>query len=157
MLSDVTKRNWLDGLTLKMSDPKPHSHFRRRARLEGFGRVSDAEITAVSILRWRSKAKRSGVASEIELVVGLVEVAEAGDQLSLIIALEAGAGNDVEDSVGAVAEFGAIAAALDFHVVHIFGIELHSILEATLRCWARGRRQSASWFGGRRGCAVDRE
>ena len=67
-----------------------------------------------------------GVAAEAEGVVGLVEIAGAEDEFGLVVALEAGARNDVEDSVGAVAELRAVAAAIDFDIVEIFGIELRA-------------------------------
>src|SRR3984893_11640744 len=41
-----------------------------------------------------------------------------------MVALEAGAGNDVEDAVGAVAYVGGVAAALDFDVVDVLGVDL---------------------------------
>src|SRR5208337_3174816 len=65
-----------------------------------------------------------GVAAEAEGVVGLVEVAGGHDQFGLVVALETGAGHDVEDAIGAVAEFGAVAAAIDLDVIQVLGIEL---------------------------------
>ncbi len=67
-----------------------------------------------------------GMASEAEGIVGLVEISGAQDEFSLVVALEAGAWNDVENSVGAVSELRAITAAVDFHILEIFGIELRS-------------------------------
>src|ERR1700722_1149929 len=64
------------------------------------------------------------VAAETESVVGLVEVSGAEDEFGLAVALEAGARDYVEDTVSAVAELGAVAAAIDFEVVDILGIEL---------------------------------
>jgi hypothetical protein len=72
---------------------------------------------------WLPKAER---------VVGLVEVAGAEDQFGLVVALEAGAGDDVEHAIGAVAELGAVAAAIDFQVVDVFGIELRADVLAML-------------------------
>jgi hypothetical protein len=43
------------------------------------------------------------MASEAELVIGLVEVSETGYQFAFVIALEAGSGYYVEDREGAVA------------------------------------------------------
>ena len=65
-----------------------------------------------------------GVVAEVELVVGLEEVAGGDDELGLAVALEAGAGDDVEDAVGAVADVGGVAAALDLDVVDVFGADL---------------------------------
>ena len=67
-----------------------------------------------------------GVVAEVELVVGLEEVAGGEDELGLAVALEAGAGDDVEDAVGAVADVGGVAAALDFEVVDVLGIDLRA-------------------------------
>ena len=66
----------------------------------------------------------AGVAAEAELIVGLVEVAASEDEFGVVVALEAGAGDDVEDAIGAVAELGSVTAAIDFDVVQILGIEL---------------------------------
>ena len=68
--------------------------------------------------------KALGMAAEAELVVGLVEVAEAGDQFGLVVALESGARGDVEDAVGAVAKLRAVTAAVGFQILEILGIEL---------------------------------
>ena len=67
-----------------------------------------------------------GVVAEVELVVGLEEVAGGEDELGLAVALEAGAGDDVEDAVGAVADVGGVAAALDFEVVDVLGVDLRA-------------------------------
>src|SRR5207253_6308039 len=61
--------------------------------------------------------------SEAELVVGAVKTAVVRNQFGLAIALEAGTGHHVEDSVGAVAIFGGVASALDFEVIDVLGVE----------------------------------
>ena len=48
----------------------------------------------------------------------------SGEELALVVALEAGPRHDIEDSVGAVAISGGIAAALHFEVIDILGIDL---------------------------------
>ncbi len=65
-----------------------------------------------------------GVVAHAELIVGLVVAAGARDQLRLAVALEPRARNHVEDAVGAIAVFGAVAAALHLHVVDVFRVEL---------------------------------
>ena len=65
-----------------------------------------------------------GVAAKAELVVGLIEISGAEHEFGLAVTLKSGARHDVEDAVGAVSEFGAVAAAADFEVVDVFGIEL---------------------------------
>ena len=67
-----------------------------------------------------------GVVAEAELVVGLVEVAGGEDELGLAVAFEAGAGDDVEDAVGAVADVGGVAAALDLEGIDILGVDLRA-------------------------------
>ena len=60
------------------------------------------------------------------MIVGLVEVSRAHDEFGFIVAFETGAGHDIEDPVGAVAEFGAVAAAIGLHIFQVFGIELRA-------------------------------
>ena len=88
----------------------------------GNGRLQ-SEIAAVAVDAGVI-GEAAGVAAEAELIVGLVEVAAGEDEFGFVVALEAGAGNDVEDAIGAVAELGAVAAAIDFDVVEVLGIEL---------------------------------
>src|SRR5579872_324730 len=66
------------------------------------------------------------MAAEIELVVGLVKIAEAGDQLSFIVALKASAGHDVEDTISAVPELSAVTSPINLHVVDVLGVELRA-------------------------------
>ncbi len=68
--------------------------------------------------------KLLGVIAEAQQIVRLVVVAVAGDELGLSIALETVAHGQIENAVGAVAPFGAIAAGLRFEVVNVLGIEL---------------------------------
>ncbi len=67
-----------------------------------------------------------GVIAEAELAVGGVITAIGCDEFGFAVALEAGTGNYVECSVGAIAVFGGLAAALDFDNVNILGIELRA-------------------------------
>ena len=64
------------------------------------------------------------VVAEAELIVGLEEVAGGEDEFGPAVALEAVAGDDVEDAVCAVADVGGVAAALDFEVVNVLGVDL---------------------------------
>src|ERR1700730_11992880 len=52
-----------------------------------------------------------------------------------MVALEAGAGDDVEDTVGAVADVGGVTAALDFDVVDVLGVDLCAEVAADVRVW----------------------
>ena len=64
--------------------------------------------------------------AEADLIVGVVEAAVVGNEFGLAVALESRARHDVEDSIGAVAVFGIVAAALNFEVIDVFGIELRA-------------------------------
>src|SRR4029077_2739033 len=66
------------------------------------------------------------VVSHAELVIGLAEIAAAGDELALAVALEAGARHDVEHPVGAITLVGTVAAALGLQVVDVLGIDLRT-------------------------------
>src|SRR5712691_842554 len=66
------------------------------------------------------------MAAEVELVIGLVEISEAGHNFGFIIPFESGARGDVENTVGAVAEIRRIAATLSFQRVNIFWIDLRA-------------------------------
>ncbi len=67
-----------------------------------------------------------GVPPEIELIVGLVPIAERGDQFRLIVALEAGSGHDIEDPISAVSVFRVVAAALHFEIIDVLGVDLRA-------------------------------
>ena len=66
------------------------------------------------------------MAAEADLIVGGIEAAVVEHQLAFTIALEAGARDHVEHSIGTVAELGRIAAALHFDGINVFGIELRA-------------------------------
>ena len=64
--------------------------------------------------------------AEGELGFAGVEIAAGEQELAFTVALEAVAGKDVEDAVGAVAHVGGVAAALGFKGVDVFGIDLRA-------------------------------
>src|SRR5580704_12877929 len=66
------------------------------------------------------------VCSAADLIVGLIEAAGGENKIAFAIALETGAGDHVENSVGAIAEVGVVAAALDFEIVDVLGVDLRS-------------------------------
>src|SRR5262249_49871156 len=68
----------------------------------------DAEIISAPVI----------VVANAQLVVGRVIGSVAGDQLCLAAALETGTRDHVENSIGAITEFGRISPALDLYVVH---------------------------------------
>ena len=72
---------------------------------------------------------------EVDLVVGLEEIAGTKNQLRL--ALESGAGNHVEDTIGSVTDVRGVASALYFDVVDVLGIDLCAKIVAMLvfRIW----------------------
>ena len=73
------------------------------------------------------------MAAEIELIVGLIPIAKARHQLRFVVAFEAGSGNHVENSVGAVAVIRIIAAALHFEIVDVLGIDLRPEIARDIR------------------------
>ncbi len=73
------------------------------------------------------------VPAEVELVVGLPVAPRAHDQLRLVVAFESGAGNHVEDAVGAVAVLGVVAPPLHVQVVDVLRIELRSDVGGDVR------------------------
>ena len=85
----------------------------------------EAEVAAVAV-EAGIPGEALGVVAEVELVVGLEKAAGGEDELGLAVALKAGAGHDVEDAEGAVADVGGVAAALDFDVVDVFGVDLRA-------------------------------
>ena len=93
-----------------MKDPKPPMTVDGVVHNLGHRRLQ-AEVAAVAVDA-RVVGEAFGVAAEAKCVIGLVEVACAQDELSLVVALEAGARDHIEHAVGAVAELGAIAAAI---------------------------------------------
>ncbi len=68
----------------------------------------------------------AGVVAERELGFAGAEVAAGEQQLAFAVALEAVAGQHVEDAVGAVAHIGGVAAALGFECVDVLGIDLRA-------------------------------
>ena len=94
------------------------------------------------------------MAAEAELVVGLVEIAGGEDEFALVVALEAGAGHDVEDAVGAVAELGAVAAAVDFDIIDVLGIELGAEILRDGGVDDGNAVEQPAWSGGRRACGA---
>src|SRR5262249_15828103 len=94
----------------------------------------EAEVGAVA-----GKASVVGeaicVVAKADLVVGVVVAAVAEDDFGLTVSLEAGAGNDVENSVGAVAIFGGVSTALDFEIVDVLGIELRADVGGDVGVW----------------------
>src|SRR3954468_23645966 len=67
-----------------------------------------------------------GVAADIEFVVSLVEIAEAGDKFCLTVTLESCARNDIEYAVSAVSRFSAVTSAVNLEVVNVFRIQLRT-------------------------------
>src|SRR6267378_3753327 len=82
-----------------------------------------AEIGAVSV-HAGVIGEAIAVAAEVELIIGLIEVAGGEDEFGIVVAFEAGAWGDVEYTVGAVAIVGGVTPALRFHGVDVFWVEL---------------------------------
>ncbi len=67
-----------------------------------------------------------GVASKIELVIGLIKIASREDKLGLIIAFESSARSNIENAVGAVAVISGVAAALCLESINVPGVDLRA-------------------------------
>jgi len=66
------------------------------------------------------------VAAEGHSGIDLIETARHQYQFAFVVSLKSGAGNDVDDAIGAIAELGAVAAAVGLEVVNILGINLRT-------------------------------
>src|SRR5438132_11257015 len=87
------------------------------------GRRLQSEVAVVAVEAGViGKALR--VAAEIDLVVGLMEIAVAQNEFRFAAALKPCARHNVEDAISAVAMLGRVAAALQFQIINIFGIVL---------------------------------
>ncbi len=84
-----------------------------------------AVVAAISV-QARVIGEALGVPAEIELIVGLIPIAERDDQFRLVVALEAGAGHDIEDPVRAVSVLRIVAAALNFEIIDVLGVNLRA-------------------------------
>src|SRR6266853_6166935 len=64
------------------------------------------------------------VPSAADLVVGLIEISEACDEVALLVSLESRSRNDIEDTVGPIPIVRIITTSLHFHIIDVLGIEL---------------------------------
>ena len=85
-------------------------------------RRRQAQLRAASV-QARVVGKALGVAADIDLIVGGIEVSGRRDQFGLIVALEAGRRHHVEESVGPIAILAGKTAALDLQFLHVLGID----------------------------------
>jgi len=70
------------------------------------------------------------VVADVDLIVGLEKAAAAEDHLGFAVSVKPGARNHIENAVGAVSDFGVVAAALRLKIVNILGIDLRSEIAA---------------------------
>ena len=90
-------------------------------------------IVAAIAIHARKVGELLSVAAKIHLIVGLVERAESGEEFALVVALEAGARDHIEEAIGAVAIGSRVAAALRFQIVDVFGIDLRPDVAGDVR------------------------
>ena len=69
------------------------------------------------------------------VVIGLAEIATAGDEFALVIPTEAGLGYDVEHAIGAIPLIGLVATALRFQRIDILGIDLRAQVVGDIGVW----------------------
>src|SRR2546425_6234555 len=79
--------------------------------------------------------KSISVAAEVELIVGLIEVANTEDELGFVVAFESGARGDVKNAVSAVAVVGGVAAALRLQSINVLGIDLRTEIAGDIGVW----------------------
>src|ERR1700724_2782613 len=95
-----------------------------------------SEITSVSTeAAIVSKAFR--VTAATDLVIGLVEISEAGNQIALFISLESRPRDHIEHAVCTVSVVCVIASSLHFHVIDILGIKLRPDIAGNICVWDR--------------------
>src|SRR5579872_1363456 len=99
------------------------NHGRRRLQPEVAAVPAEAAVVG----------KLFGVAAATDLIVGLIEIAKAGDQVTFLVALKTGSRDHVEHAVGSIAIVRVIAAALHFHVIDVLGIELRANVAGDIR------------------------
>ena len=75
--------------------------------------------------------------SKADLIICVVETSIAGDKLSVPIALETGAGNNVEHAISAIAVFCGITAPSHLEIINIFWIKLRPNVGSNTRVWNR--------------------
>src|SRR6202521_3799602 len=97
----------------------------------GRGRL-EPEIAAVSI-QAGVEGKPRRVPAAADLVIGLIEVSEAQDEIALFVPLKAGTRDDVEDSVGSVSIIRVVAAALDLEIIDVLRTDLRPHIAGNIR------------------------
>src|SRR5438876_12238087 len=98
----------------------------RTAIVQDFGDRGLQPILAAIPAHAGVVGKTIAVAAEADLIVGGIEAAVVENQLAFTIALEAGARDHVEHSIGAVAKLGRVAATLHLDGINVLRIELRA-------------------------------
>ncbi len=73
------------------------------------------------------------MAAEVELIVCLIPIPEAGDEFRLVVSLETASRHDVEDSIGAVSIVGVVAATLNFEIINVLGVNYGAQIGGDIR------------------------
>src|SRR5882672_9346798 len=102
--------------------------------------AANAVVVVVPLLRFRRHQAHIGaihaearviretirVVADADLAISGMEAAVGGSELDFTVAFETRARDDIEDTVGPVTVLRRITAALDFHDINVFGIELRA-------------------------------
>jgi len=110
-------------LRIQVEDEGSELPSRWRVVADRGGGSLQAEIGAVSV-HAGVIGEAIAVAAEVELIIGLIEVAGGEDESASLLRSKPVAWGDVEYAVGAVAIVGGITPALRFHSVDVFWVEL---------------------------------
>ena len=73
------------------------------------------------------------MSSTTDLVVRLIEISSADNEITLSIAFKTISGHDVEDSVRTVSIVGIVAASQNFEIIDVFGINLRPQIGGDVR------------------------
>ena len=90
-------------------------------------------VVAAIPIEARVVGKSLGVPAEVDLIVRLKPVAETGDEFRFIIPLEAGAGDDIKDSVSPVSVISFVAASLHLQIINVLGINCRAQIARDIR------------------------
>jgi len=112
----------VDGIWVEDERSEAADAVGRVVKRVGFGR-HEAEIGTIGAGAGVI-GETIGVVADADLAISGMEAAVGGDQFDFAVALEAGARDDIEGAVDAVAVFGGVSAAFDFDDVHVLGIKL---------------------------------
>jgi hypothetical protein len=73
------------------------------------------------------------VSSAADLVIGLIEISEAGGKIAFPVAFETGPRHDIEDAVRAVSISGLVAASFHLQIIDVLGVNHRAQIGGDIR------------------------